>query len=504
MAKSNIKRTSGPNIKSKEKQRLNRLITAAASRAGASKEEISSIRKALWQVREIVSRDRDAGITGAAASIANDVAPEYAIAAINRLSQMGIISEDDAEKTKKLIDKKYPKASSEAEKIQNKFNQAADIFWETGIGLVGPRGRQIGANNRSSSLSMPIVEDDSEPTGKNVNRAFENMLLDYYQSIGIMPDMDPDLMPVQGYLVHRDHEKKKRQMSLKNGAGNAESGAVYEIGDEDIIGDGLTAHGDIEIILKPGVSSRTSYGLGEGMLAGHNPVKLNSTNKDDVMDAISNISGKRGRQESLDAMLNLLASSIDSDFSNINAEADEDGKMRKTNQFDDKKRARKPLQAQILGGFDVDEIEQINYPFTKLEKMAIDEKINDLVTPDMVQSALRMSGMNEEEIEYLDSIGLGSSMDTESMKMLRNYRYAQKLKKSYADQGVKKFKIAHPFGIDIDNPLSHSKSAKPGQRVEEVLVENIRQELIESGRKLIKELRKPGKPSLITRRGNKL
>lgn len=504
MANKKRKRTNGSSIKTKEKARLNRLVSAAASRAGATRQEISGIQRSLWQIREIVSRDRESGVIGAASSIAGDIGPEYAIAAINRLELMDIIGEREAAKAIKDIGKKYPGSVDKANKLQNRFNQAADVFWETGIGLVGPKGRRIGLNANGGRSLFDEIEAENESTGKTVNKSIESLLMDYYQSIGIPADMDPELMPVQGYVVHRDHDKKRRQMSILSGAGNVEMDGVYEIGDEDIAGDGLTADGEIEIVLKPGVSGRTSYGLGRGMDSHVAPVKLNSTNKDDVMDALTNITGKRGPQESMDAMLNLLAASIDSDFADVNSEMSEDGKMRRTNQFDDTKRRRKPMQAQILGGFDVDEIEQINYPFTKLEKKAIDENIDDVVNSEMIRNTLLLNGFNQEEIDYITSTGMSKLMDTESMKMLRNYRYAQKLREMYREQGVKKFKIAHPLGINIDNPMSHSKAATPDMGVEQVLVENIKNELKEVAQKLMKDIRKPGTPTLISRRGNRL
>jgi len=244
--------------------------------------------------------------------------------------------------------------------------------------------------------------------------------------------------------------------------------------------------------------------MGNGMKNGNKPVRLNSTNKDDVSDALSNLDGANGKNESMEAMLNLLAASIDKDFSETNSSLDESGSMRRSGQFDEEKRKHKPLEAHILGGFDIDEIEQINYPFTKLERLAINQDISDIVNDGFVKNILIKNGFNSEEIDYMQSTGLLSRVMTESMRMLKSYRLAKTMQKKYEDSGISKFRIAHPSGVDIFNPLSHSKAARPGQDVEEVLKENIEIEIRSMAEKLLKDIKKPEKPTLISRRGGKL
>ena len=491
-------------ITKSEKARVNRLISAAVSRAGATRQESDLIKKTVWELRSTVSRNRDSGYLRAATSIAKDIGPEYAMAAVSRLGEMGLIDDDEMNSISGSIEKKYKTTENAVKRIKRIFNQAADVVTESGVGVLAPKvinGRTIGSAGRRVRGTSTTSQTGA---GETVERASSDVARDYYSSVGLSPDTPDELMPISGYVVHGDQLKKKRQMAMSSGVGNVESDAVFELEDEDIIGDGLTAHGEIEIVLKPGVSGRTAYGLGNGVKNGNRLVRLNSTNKEDVSDALSNLDGENGKKESMEAMLNLLAASIDKDFSGINGSMDESGSMRRSNQFDTAKREHKPLEAHVLGGFDIDEIEQINYPFSKLQKAAVNQDISDVVNDSFIKNVLAKNGFNLEEIEYMSSTGMISRANTESMDMLRSYRLALKMRDKYQESGVNKFTIAHPTGINIFNSLSHSKIARPGQDVEEVLKENIETEIAEMGKKLIKDIRNSEKPSLVSRRGGKI
>jgi len=506
MANESVKRRkNNTGIKSSDMSRANRLMTAALSRAGAKKQDADEIKKTVWELRSIMSRDRNAGHMKAAMSIAKDIGPANAIAAMSRLEDMGMIDESEVTSIVDAIKKKYQTPDSEIARITRLFNQAANAISDSGIGLIGPKvinGRTIGSGNAARNRN-PVIGSD-ENTGKTVEKSGASVARDYYSSIGLNSDVPDEMMPVSGYVVHGDHIKKKKQAVIASGVGNSEPDSVFEVGDTDEFGDGLTAHGEIEIILKPAVSGRTAYGMGSGMKNGNKPVKLNSTNKEDVADALANLEGLNGKTESMEAMLNLLASSIDDNFSDVNSSLDENGSMRRTGQFDSSKRSRNPLEAHVLGGFDIDEIEQVNYPFTKMQKIAVNEDISDVVNDSFIRMVLAKGGLNKEELEYVESAGILSQTNTESMQMLRTYRLADKMKKRYEESGINKFQVAHPSGINIFNPLSHSKIARPGQDVESVLVENIENEIREMGQRLLKDMRKGEKPSLISRRGGKI
>jgi len=252
------------------------------------------------------------------------------------------------------------------------------------------------------------------------------------------------------------------------------------------------------------VANRVAYGLGDGALNRHSVVLLGSANKEDILDALINFSGEESERQSLEAMLNLLLTEIGGDFSVVNADLGEDVRTHRIGEFDSSKRKRRPLQAQILGGFDVDEIEQVNYPFTVLNRISVNEDISDVVNDQFIKKAMTSAGLNEEELEYAESVGITKRTETPSMQMLRNYRMAQKLRSKFKEKGVPKFVIAHPSGLNIEEASTHSKAAKPGDNVEKVLLMEIRKEIGEIAQKLLKELGNAKRPSLVSRRGGKI
>ena len=345
-------------------------------------------------------------------------------------------------------------------------------------------------------------EDLTLSSGKRVNAANDELSREYFSRIGIPSGVSDENMPVSGYLVHKSHINEKRTSIGSGKSGSLLPGSVFEIGDNDPVGDGLTALGDIEIVLKPGVSNRTAYGRGNAIESGHRPVLLNSRNRSDVVDAMINTHGRDNKTSDMEAMMALLSAGIDGNMSKVNMGRSEDGKMPGAGKSS-LDAPRKPFEAQILGGFDIDEIEQINYPFSRLNEESANVKIDDIVNEKTIAEKLRSSGFTQEEIEYFYSIG-GGKLNTQSMQMLRNYRKAQQIKADYAKKGFNNVKIAHPDGLDIENPLTHNKGANSIEKVEDALQRSIAREIIEQAEKLLKDMRKPSVPTVISRRGARL
>ena len=343
-------------------------------------------------------------------------------------------------------------------------------------------------------------EPEVEP-GSTIGLSSENYAREYYSRIGIPDSVDGDLLPVSGYLVHKSHTDKKRQEVMKGRSGNLRPDAVFEIGDEDVVGDGLTALGDIEIVLRPGVSERTAYGRGNSISSAHRPVRLNSRNREDVADALLNSDGINADSNRQDAFMNMISASLNNDFSNVNATRGKNGKM--PNSFESKLpegSSREPFEAQILGGFDISDVEQINIPFKRLEAASAKEDISDVVNTKTIADRLRSAGFSPEEIEYFYSIG-GGQLNTESMAMLRNYRASQKMKTDLASRGFNNVKFAHPTGFNIEDPRSHSKSPIGGDSAEATLIRAISDEIIKAAKELLNDMKKTNKPTLTTTAG---
>ena len=341
-------------------------------------------------------------------------------------------------------------------------------------------------------FGMPTTDVGSMRYGENAMLTekidMDKRMRSFYEAAGLGPEVRDELMPVSGYLVHKSQVQKKKNEVINSRSGNIGPDAIFEIGDEDVVGDGLTALGDVEVVLKPEISKRTSYGKGDGLKNGHRPVRMDSKSKDDVVHAMSFPSSGDADSESADSIVNLLASSVDGDFSRVSKNS--------------KTKGNDGFEAHILGGFDKDEVDSINYPYSKLSRMSTNEDISDVVNDNTIADSLRSMGFTQEEINYFYSVGGNGQINTESMKKLREYRTAKKVKSKYSELGFNKVNIAHPQGINIENPRSHSKASRGIEDVETLLKREIAAEITQTAKDLLKEMRKGSKPNVISKVGS--
>ena len=327
-------------------------------------------------------------------------------------------------------------------------------------------------------------------SGRRAGRSSDVLRNEYNSRIGIGKSTPNSAKPVSGYVVHRSHNEEKKRRIAASGKGNIGSDAIFEIGDSDLVGDGLTALGEIEVILKPEVSNRTAYGRGEALQSAHRPVAMNSSDPDDIADAIMNADGLSSKKQNTEAMLHLLGAKMGKNFSSVNASMDENGKMAPVGATDLSTRSHEPLEAQILGGFKKNEVEGIHYPYTKVSKAAESEDISDVVSEKSLASKLEKLGFTPEEVAYFYSISGGKPLNTASMVKLREYRAAKKIKEKYEGMGVGYVKFAHPQGINIENPRSYDKTASPTTKVDEILKRNIDLEVEAELKKTLDSIRK--------------
>jgi hypothetical protein len=172
--------------------------------------------------------------------------------------------------------------------------------------------------------------------------------------------------------------------------------------------------------------------------------------------------------------------------------------MAPVKKLDTADRKRVPFEAQILGGFDKDEVEQINYPYSKIKEMSSNVDISDVVNKKTISEKLRASGFSQEEIDYFYSLGGAGKMNSQNMQMLREYRAAQGVKDKFNKLGFNNVRIAHPDGINIENPRIIAKNVSPSANMESILRNEIMFDIQEQAEKALKEMRKGGKPELIT------
>ena len=334
-------------------------------------------------------------------------------------------------------------------------------------------------------------------SGRRAGRSSDVFRDEYNSRIGISKSTPNSAKPVSGYVVHRSHNEEKKRRVAASGKGNIGSDAIFEIGDNDVVGDGLTALGEIEVILKPEVSNRTAYGRGEALQSAHRPVAMNSNDPDDIADAIMNADGISSSKQNTEAMLHLLGAKMDKNFSSVNASMDENGRMAPVGAVDSSTRGHEPFEAQILGGFKKNEVEGIHYPYTKVSKVAESEDISDVVNEKSLASKLEKLGFTPEEVAYFYSISGGKPLNTASMVKLKEYRAAKKIKEKYEGMGVGYVKFAHPQGINIENPRSYDKTASPTARVDEILKRNIDAEVEAELKKTLDSIRKSDELDLM-------
>ena len=328
--------------------------------------------------------------------------------------------------------------------------------------------------------------------------AIENYRHEYQSRIGIHGETPESARPVSGYLVHKSHIDKKKNMVKQSGSGNHGSDAIFELEDSDVVGDGLTALGEIEVVLRPEVGSRTAYGIGESINTAHRPVMLTSNNRDDISDALTNTHGVESSQRNVDSMIHLLSAGIDKDFTKVGARRDGNGRMAPVGKMDPSTdRAHEPFEAQILGGFKKDDVEGIHYPFSRIQKLSEQEEVQDAIPEKTITAKLAKLGFTKEEIAYFYSMSNGQPLTGASVQRLKEYRAAKKIKKKYESQGIGYVKFAHPKGINIENPKTYDKLAKGNEDVEKIIIGQILSEMEVSMKTMLTKMRKNKANSML-------
>jgi hypothetical protein len=337
--------------------------------------------------------------------------------------------------------------------------------------------RHIVGKNTSLNISAKqesISPDEEGRTGKSVGKIVDVLARNNFERIGIPKHLPDDRLPITGYVVHKSHVNKRMADTAMSGSGAVSPIAVFETKDKDNAGDGLTAFGDIEIVLKRGVSERVSYSRGSSMTNGTMPVLLNSSNRDDIADAFYGSTGKNSKMANLEAILGLLLAEATNNYSLVNsvfAPGDEsDGK--------------RVFEALVLGGIDKDEIKQINYPYSRIAEIGKSEDITKVVPDTEINQRLTALGITPENIEYINSLP-SSKTQTQATDELRTYLAAKKVVKKLNEMGFDDVKIAHPDGFDIMDPRSYSRGARPSDDVTKVLKEKAIIEISEIAKNII-------------------
>jgi hypothetical protein len=302
---------------------------------------------------------------------------------------------------------------------------------------------------------------------------------------GISPNAPDSARPINGYLVNKSQIEKKKAQMRKMG-GNDGPDAIYEISDEDIFGDGLTAQGEIEVVLRPEMSGRTSYLKGDPLENGGRPVSMNSTNNDDIIDAIINSDGEDKKERMTKAVLDILKGYVKQDFSSVN-----EGMIDPKNP---ENRKHEHFEALVSGGFSKNDIEGIHYPYSKVHELSRMIDISDVVNEAVIRSRAQKMNISQMQINMMYDDIEEMVIDSKSYSQLKDYRAAQKVRQTYENSGIGYIKFAHPMGFNIESPRYYDQAANDFERTEEVIKRNIFKEIDEIIQKVSKDFyKKSGK-----------
>jgi len=319
---------------------------------------------------------------------------------------------------------------------------------------------------------------------------------EYQARMGIHSDTGNTERPVSGFLAHSSHDDRTRSILKRQGivAGDA----PFEYPGSSTPYGNVGADGDIEILLRPEVSGRTSYGMGRGADNKTRPVWMNSENRQDIADALVHVDDANVRNSKV-RVLNALTAYLDDDVSAMNQTKlvkpvrNSASHAQDIDAFDADMSGNQVFGAHIMGGFGKDDIAEIRYPWSKVESASKDVDISDVVNKEPLSSKLQRLGFTEEEIAYFYSLNGDSlgSMNTSAMKQLRAYRASKKIEDKYKKQGIPSVSFAHIYGLDMHSPLSYSvTNSAITKTVDGVLSERITKEIDAELEQALKRLQK--------------
>lgn len=471
-------------------------IDGALKRSNIPQRHASHIKHAVFTILTTEQMPKIGPLTETAARIGRESGSDLSRLMLNELvSRKKITKMDRKTIMAVLTNREIPNLGYEMQlKIANAFRSAlatmkdksviSEIDSEPPLSLPGTR-RIVGDRTSASIYGTKKDEDDEYSSGNNVNLSLNKMIREHFEKIGIPRTIDDEKLPITGYIVHRSHQKKKFADVSQKGSGSLAQTAVFEITDTDPAGDGLPAFGEIELVMKPGVSSRAAYSLGHSLSTGRIPVLLNSTEKDDIADAFIAGKSQKAKWANLESLVGLLMVDITNDYTHVNV-----------GNVSVKQGPNKIFETLVLGGVDKDEVMQVNYPYSVIKEMAHSQNIGNVIDMDSVKKKLLLSQMNPAEIDRVLSMPTVIEKAA-SVKQIREYMAADGIRRKFKQLGFDNVKIAHPDGFDIFDPRSYSRSARPSDTVLNVLQAKFTEEVSILAQKQEKEFNRTGSAGIL-------
>ena len=277
-------------------------------------------------------------------------------------------------------------------------------------------------------------------------------------------DISPnESLPVFGTMAHANHDDKLDMLLAEldvpgKGFPARRRREFLNAGDRNPAGD-RSLFGNIEMVLRPEVSHRTGYGLGDITHRVGMPVLVNEKNGDDIMRGL--VSAKRnGRANSFESgknFANLLNAGVSGNYDGMQHRSMKDGPLDAPDYA---------IESAIAGGFDFEEVEGIIIPVESLGSIGglRSSRMFDS-SQDWETTLSKSSGWAPEEIEFLKTALLDGTFDkVEAANLLRQHITAADNKAMWDRMGMN-VRYTNKNGIDLFNKGDLTAFSDSGARI---------------------------------------
>lgn len=335
-------------------------------------------------------------------------------------------------------------------------------------------------------------ETKSSHSGPDIRKQYETYL-------GIPGAIDPSFRPASGYIHHSDWEEAslervRKHLNLPADTSDERLLASIHTG-PNIPHGAVDVYGDVEVILRPEVSSRTRYGRSDSLSNFLRPVGFESDDPQEVMHALLWAEG-RDSDRGASNISDLLQSEVDGHFKNLNfwhASYGSDG------QLDENVQQRQYFEALIFGSFSPGDVEEIRVSSSQMIAIGIasDPEIFD---KEVMNSRMRTAeflesfGFTEEEIKYILSKENEWNFDG-WFKQYREWKQREKARQVIDSLDVK-VTILRDTGVDKDPFLLESYAGhEVVNSIEELMIQRtidiIRKDMERAQRRIIESANRP-------------
>jgi hypothetical protein len=348
-----------------------------------------------------------------------------------------------------------------------------------------------------------IFESGSYKTTHEVEsrHSGEGFRMAYERNLGIPSDAPPELRPASGYVTHPDAtDEARRLFRERNGREPTEFDQL------DVLDGHVGIYGHVEVVLNPAIAGRTAYGRSDSLNNATRAARLDSTDKDEITNAVLGVGGKEADQvDPIGLMLNWQEARRTGSFGRV------------TDSFGWREEKSEAIvginytEALIAGSFDLDEVAEVRiYPearnpmdleasTTPILGYANGAKLKDAIHDEFYGTeALRRAGLSEEEIQYLQNNGLLKldgqlkyHLGGDALMGLLEYRKAKDMEDKFKSAGIEKVTHIHPSGLDMMDPASYGDDSDLGDTPEAIRVARVRRDILSSAREAIERHKNP-------------